>query len=276
MERKSDRETVRGIVRHRARVLILVILLWSIYIVPIARAQGNLVEFGFTGTVTAVEGSPFGLNPTLGTTVNGTLTWDLAQPPIPDGDAPLNNHRDTYVQPFPTGMSVEIGGITIRNTTESNPLPQSTSITVFNNNNSIYSDETGYLLPEDRNCCSLMDMVGGIFKKLTDNGAPVLGSLAFTLVGSNLDVFPILICLLPFMPILLQSELGELFDGTIGESVYFTIDSIINQPPSTPPPGPAPCPPISMLPVSSILSPECQELLVGGTVELGQLLHVSV
>lgn len=147
MGQKADRGTQRGIVVYGSRLFISFVLLLSGHFHSVVFAQGNLVEFGFTGTIISVGGTPFGLNPTLGTTVNGTLTWDLAQPPIPDGDTPRNNHRDTYVQSFPTGMSVEIGGNTIRNTTESNPLPQSTSITVLDNNNSIYRDETGYLLP---------------------------------------------------------------------------------------------------------------------------------
>lgn len=68
-------------------------------------AFAQAVTFNFSGTVTSVSGAPFGLSPTVGDPVTGSIAYAPTSP----GTSPVAG----YIQPAPSGMSVFMGGATV-------------------------------------------------------------------------------------------------------------------------------------------------------------------
>jgi len=72
-------------------------------------ARAAVVTQTFTGTVTYVSGTPFGLSPGIGDQVQGSFTYDTSQPAAFD-----TGQVAGYIQPPPSGMSVAISGFTLQ------------------------------------------------------------------------------------------------------------------------------------------------------------------
>jgi len=87
--------------------------IWSLTILvlggAIASARAEGVIHNFTGTITSVSGTPFGLSPSIGSQVQGSLTYDTSLPPAFDTGSVAG-----YIQPPPNGMSVVILGVTLQ------------------------------------------------------------------------------------------------------------------------------------------------------------------
>ena len=72
-------------------------------------AQAELVTHNFTGTVTFVSGTPFGLSLSAGEPIQGSFSYDTSLPPNFDTGSVAG-----YIQPPPSGMSVVIADTTIQ------------------------------------------------------------------------------------------------------------------------------------------------------------------
>ncbi len=89
--------------KAEACIAVFVMLVWGI-----GPASADVLTYVFTGTVTSVTGSPFGLNPAVGAKVRGSISYDPSQPG--------NNFTcgAKYIQAPPSAMSVTISGVTLQ------------------------------------------------------------------------------------------------------------------------------------------------------------------
>ena len=83
--------------------------LFIILVCGVGSASAAVLTFRFTGTVTFVGGTPFGLSPSIGQQVQGSFTYDTSLPPAFDTGSVAG-----YIQPPPSGMSVVISDVTFR------------------------------------------------------------------------------------------------------------------------------------------------------------------
>lgn len=90
--------------------LSLFLVIGTISVVAMPALAENVCH-NFTGTVTFVSGTPFGLSPTSGDSVEGNFTYDTSLPPAYDDGSVAG-----YIQPAPSGMSVTISGFTLQST----------------------------------------------------------------------------------------------------------------------------------------------------------------
>jgi hypothetical protein len=72
-------------------------------------AHAAVVTQTFTGSITSISGTLFGLSPSIGDQVQGTITYDTSQPPAFD-----TGEVAGYIQVPPSGMSVVISGVTLQ------------------------------------------------------------------------------------------------------------------------------------------------------------------
>lgn len=75
----------------------------------VGSARAAVVTQTFTGSVTYVSGTLFGLSPGIGDQVQGSFTYDTSQPAAFD-----TGQVAGYIQPPPSGMSVAISGFTLQ------------------------------------------------------------------------------------------------------------------------------------------------------------------
>jgi hypothetical protein len=156
-------------------------------------ARADVVTLQFTGTVSFVDGNPFGLNPVLGQPVTGIITYDTS---FPDG-IPSNPQVGAYVEPDPNGYTFSFAGGTIATTSGA-------SFQVLN-------DAFG------------VDQINGFSGALALNGTQVFGNATFVLSDASMTVFssdalPTSIDLLTFI-----QRAGSVFDNN-GGFVAFNID----------------------------------------------------
>jgi len=93
-------------IRH---LVSLILLVYFSFLAETVFAEAT--TFNFSGAVTSLSGTPFGLSSAVGEPVTGSITYDTSL-------SPANNTGSVagYIQPPPSGMSVVLGGITLRST----------------------------------------------------------------------------------------------------------------------------------------------------------------
>jgi hypothetical protein len=81
--------------------------LFLVLVGTVESARADVLTYNFTGEITSVSGTLFGLSLSTGQPVQGTFTYDTSQPP---SGSPVS----AYIQPPPSGMSVVISGLTLQ------------------------------------------------------------------------------------------------------------------------------------------------------------------
>ena len=156
--------------------------------------QAAVITNNFSGTITYVVGTPFGISASIGDPVSGSFTYDTSLPPAYNSGVVAG-----YNQPPPSGMSVVISGLTLQSQNNS-------SLQVTNN----YFGSDGF---------------SGFFTPISAGGVLQLGSsMLFYLSDSTQTVLsntalPTSLDLLSF-----SFRTGSISDVASNGIVYFSIN----------------------------------------------------
>jgi hypothetical protein len=167
-----------------------------ILVCGVGSASAAVLTFRFTGTVTFVGGTPFGLSPSVGQQVQGSFTYDTSLPPAFDTGTLAG-----YIQPPPSGMSVVISGVTFRSQGDA-------SLQVINSPG--FDNFNGFFIPIS---------AGGVLQPSPSNMVFILGDFSGTALSST--ALPLSLNAASF-----SQRLGNLFDAAGGGDVSFSIDSL--------------------------------------------------
>jgi hypothetical protein len=95
----------------------LAVFLTLVLVGAVESARAEIVTFNFTGAITSVFGTPFGLSTSVGQEVSGSFTYDTSQM-SPSSPCSISGFVAGYIQSPPTypnsGMSVVIAGVTLK------------------------------------------------------------------------------------------------------------------------------------------------------------------
>jgi len=171
--------------------------LFIILVCGIGSASAAVLTFRFTGSVTFVGGTPFGLSPSVGQQVQGSFTYDTSLPPAFDTGSVAG-----YIQPPPSGMSVVISGVTFRSQGDA-------SLQVINSPG--FDNFNGFFIPIS---------AGGVLQPSPSNMVIYLGDFSGTALSST--ALP-----LSFNAASFSLRIGDVFDASAsGGIVSFSIDSL--------------------------------------------------
>ena len=171
--------------------------LFIILVCGIGSASAAVLTFRFTGSVTFVGGTPFGLSPSVGQQVQGSFTYDTSLPPAFDTGSVAG-----YIQPPPSGMSVVISGVTLQS-------QGNASLQVLNNAFGV-DNINGFFIPIS---------VGGV---LQSNASYILFSLTdFSQTALSSTALPLSLNVASF-----GQRQGSVFDAGSGGILNFSIDSL--------------------------------------------------
>lgn len=173
----------------------LAVFLVLVSFVELGRAE--VITNNFTGTITSVSGTPFGLSPSIGQQIQGSFTYDTSQPPAFDTGTVAG-----YIQSPPSGMSLVISGLTIQSENHN-------SFQVINDDPSPLDNINGFFTPI---------FAGGVLQ-------PGFSSMSFslsdfTLTALSSTALPLSLDLASF-----SQRGGSIFDEGSGGSLSFSIDS---------------------------------------------------
>ncbi len=188
----SNNKEDRSVSKAKVCIAIFVILVSGI-----GSALADVLTYVFTGTVTSINGSPFGLTPAVGEKLRGSISYDPTQP----GDNFTCGAK--YIQATPSGMSLTISGVTLRSANYN-------SFEVINNCFDFH-DFNGYFAPIKVGGVEYSEPSGLTFG-LTDHAQKMFNSVALPL---SLDVKSF------------DQRGGGGFDSTNKGSFNFSIDTLI-------------------------------------------------
>jgi hypothetical protein len=168
--------------------------LFLVLVGTVESARADFVTHNFTGEITSISGTLFGLSLSIGQPVQGSFTYDTSQPP---SGSPVS----AYIQPPPSGMSVVISGLIL----------QSLNYNSFQ----LVNDGFGY------------DNINGFFSPIAvgveygGSGFINFGLTDFTQTAFSSMALPLSLNVASFS----QRE-GSVFDGASGGLLKFSIDTL--------------------------------------------------
>jgi hypothetical protein len=159
-------------------------------------STAEIVRFNFTGVVTSNLGNPFGLNASLGETVEGSFTYD-APPFIPGGSG-----FGGFIQPPPSGMSIVVLGTRLR----------SQDFNSFQTINDLFG----------------VDSVNGFFTPILVAGVsqPFPSSMFFALTDTTMTALASTVLPTDLSASSFNIRTGSMSDSATGASLSFSIDTL--------------------------------------------------
>jgi len=161
---------------------------------PVQAAPAQLLTYYFTGRITSISGTPFGLSPSLGQSVTGSITYDLGLASAYNTGAVAG-----YNQPSPSGMSVIISGVTIH----------SLNYNAFQ----VINNSFGF------------DNFNGFFTSILAGGVPNSGYVSFNLTDFTQVAFSSTALPMTLNTSSFSSRTGTVYGG--GGLLSFSIDTLV-------------------------------------------------
>jgi hypothetical protein len=172
--------------------------LFVILVCSMGSTSAAVLTFRFTGAVTFVGGTPFGLSPSIGQQVQGSFTYDTSLPAAFDTGSVAG-----YIQPLPSGMSLLISSVTLQS-------QGNASLQVLNNAFGV-DNLNGFFVPIS---------VGGVSQS---NSSSISFSLSdFSQTAFSSTALPLSLNVASF-----SQRGGSVFDAASGGILNFSIDSLL-------------------------------------------------